>query len=167
MTIRSDLEDHYLLDLSQTSTSFFASFLIFDYKTSRVKGLALVDLDRSKKSQITVGKSEKNVLRFINPTVKEDHAYFQWKNGALFLVNQDYEFGSFRKVTGSLPIDQCDEQVFWVDGLFFTVHLNHFLKRCCCDKSRLPVNPLLPLDQDDTFDVGLQGRKGANALLAD
>lgn len=165
MTVRSGSEEHYLLDLTQAFTTFFVSFLIFDYKTSRVKGLVLVDLSCSKKHRITVGKSEKNVLRFLNPTVKEDHAYFQWKNEALFLVNQDFEFGSFRKVTGGFPIDQCDEQVFWVDGLFFTVHLNHFLKKCCCDKRRLPINPLLPESLDVTVDAGQQEGKEGTLFL--
>lgn len=162
LTIATPIGVRPLLDLSQQLTQHYMTLLILDCHSQKVKSMVLIDLGKKDSLKVTIGKSDANVLRFLHPTVKENHAFLKWKNGVLTLVNTNNDFGSFKRVSGKLSLLDCDENVFWAKNNLYIIHMNSASKQCECPRQNVLFNPLSKEEKkrqvNETFDDGCDAR---------
>jgi len=136
-TIKVGGRDQLIVDVKAPDNKSYITIDVYELTRDVVKGILHVEFDNKDPKKITLGRHEGCDIVFKDISVSRNHAYFMWKGGKFYVVNEKSKFGTLKKVIGRLPFEKCVNKRFVMDKFIFCFHVLNSKKLCNCFKKRL------------------------------
>ena len=123
-----------LLHFTTPNSRNFVAILVYQLETSKVRHLVFADLEFAFEKSMSVGRAGHCDIRFLDNSVSDFHARILFKSGRVFMLNVDQKFGTLKKITKRLKMEQVDNKVLVIGKCSIMFHVITPNQSCACLK---------------------------------
>lgn len=126
---------HVILAISAPNSEEVAGFYVYEFDK------------KFNNATLRIGSDFEREVQLLDHTVGHLQANLLWNEGKMFLVDENSQTGSAKKMDDLIRFEELDKKKLLIDKLMFTAHMTSAAKLCGCVKGGKPaqIDPFLSL----------------------